>query len=56
MPIPEDDDNISENFEPYKDEKFTLEEQNIEGDYINLVGKSLDIGSHARNGLSRCIL
>lgn len=32
MPILEKDDNISDNFGPYEDEKFTPKAQDIEGD------------------------
>ncbi len=31
-----------------------MEEQEIEGDHRNSVGKSSDTGSHARDGLSGC--
>ena len=50
--MPEEDNDASENFEPYKDEKSTLAEQKIEGDYRGLVGKSLDTRSRARDDLS----
>ncbi len=52
-PIPGKDDNTSGNFGLYEDEKSTLEEQDIKADYRNLVSESSDIGSHARDGLSR---
>ena len=52
MPISGEDNNISENFRPHEDEKFTLERQEIERDHINLVSKSLDIKSYIRDGLS----
>lgn len=45
------DNYASENFGPHEDEKFTLEEQNIEWDYRNLVGESLDTGSYVRDNL-----
>ena len=48
MPMSREDNNISNNFGPYEDEKSTPEVQNIEKDYRDLVGKSLDIRSHAR--------
>lgn len=48
-----EDDDTSENFGPHEDEESTLEEQNIEGDHKNLVGKSLNIGSRAKDGLLR---
>ncbi len=38
---------------PHKDEKFILEEQNIESDYRNLVSKSLDTRNYAKNDLLR---
>ena len=40
------------NFGSHEDEKLTLEEQDIEKDYRNLGGKSLDIESHAKDGLA----
>ncbi len=54
MPILKKDDNISENFEFYKDENFILKEQDITEDYRNLVGKRLDIRSHIKDSLFRC--
>ena len=51
-PILRENDNASENFGPHKDKESTLEEQDIEGNYTNLIGKSLDIGSCTRDGLS----
>ena len=53
-PIPGEDNNASKSFGLYKDDKSTLEEQDIEKDHTNLVGKSLGTGSYARDGLSRC--
>ena len=53
MLIPRKDDNASENFGLYKDKESILEEQDIKKDHTNLVGKSLDIESRARDGLSR---
>ena len=50
--IPREENNISENFGLHEDEKLTLEEQDIEKNHKNMVGKSLDIGSHTRDGLS----
>lgn len=41
IPILGEDNNTSDNFRTYLDEKSILEEQNIEGDYKDLVGKSL---------------
>ncbi len=54
-PIPGENDNISGNFEPYKNEKSTLEEQDIKRDHRNLVGKSSVTESHVRDDLSGCI-
>ena len=56
MPMPEKDDNALKYLGLYKDEKYTLDEQDIEKDHRDLVGKSLDIESHAKDGLSRYIL
>ena len=53
MPIPEEDNNASENFGPHEDEESVLEDQDIEEDHTNLIGKNLDIRSRARDGLSR---
>lgn len=49
--MPKEDDNASKNFGPHKDEEFILKEQDIEGDYRNLVDKSLDIRRYVRDGL-----
>ena len=54
MPIPEEDDNASENFGLHKDEKFILKAKNIEGHHTNLASKSFDIKSYIRDGLSGC--
>lgn len=53
MPIPGEDDNVSENFGSYKDDK--LEKQDIEGDHRNLVGENLNTGSYVRDSLSECL-
>ena len=50
--MPREDDDVSENFGPHKDEEFILEEQEMEGDHRDLVGESSDTGSCARDGLS----
>ena len=42
MPMPAEDNNTSDNFGPYEDEKSTLEAQDIEKDHKNLVDKSSD--------------
>ncbi len=53
VPIPEEDDNASENFGPHEDEESPLEEKDIEGDHRNSVGEcSSNAGSRARDGLS----
>ena len=52
MPMPAEDDDVLENFEPYEDEECTQKAQKIEEDHKDLVGKSLDNESHARDGLS----
>ena len=44
-------DNVSKNFRLFKDEESTLEEQKIEKDHRNLVGKSLDIKKRTKNSL-----
>ena len=51
--IPGEDENVSENVEPHKDEELILEEQDIKKDHRNLGGKSLNTGSCAKDGLSR---
>ena len=51
-PMTREDNNVLEKFGPYKDEESTLKEQEMEGDHTNLVGKSSNTGSRARNGLS----
>ena len=50
MPMPGEDDNASDNFGPYEDERSTPEAQDIEGDHRDLVGESSDTGSRARAG------
>lgn len=51
MPIPREDNNTSNNFEPYLNKESTLDEQDIQNDHINLIGKSLDIGSYIKDNL-----
>lgn len=53
MPISRKDDNLSDNFRPHVDKKSVLEGPEIEADNIDLIGKSLDTGSHAKDMLSR---
>ena len=53
--MPGEDNNASQNFMPHEDKESTLKEQEIEEDYRDLIDKSLDIGSYARNGLSKHI-
>lgn len=50
-PILEENNNISENFEPDKNKKSILEEPEIKRDNKNLGSKSLDIKSHVRDNL-----
>ena len=50
MPMPEEDDNVSDNFGFYKDEKSTTEMQDIERDHRDLVGENSDTRSCARAG------
>ena len=45
-----------ENFGLYKDEKSTLEEQDIEKNHKNLGSKSFDTKNYTKNGLAGCIL
>ena len=48
--MPRENDNASDNFEVYEDEKSTPEVQDIEKDYRDLVGKSSDTKSRTRVG------
>ena len=50
MPMPGEDDNASDNFGPYEDERSTPKAQDIEGDHRDSVGESSDTGSRARAG------
>lgn len=50
--MPEEDDNASNNFRLYKNKKSILEKQNIEDDPRDLVYKSLDTKSQAKDMLS----
>lgn len=52
MSILREDDNVSENFGSYEEEKSLLKKQVIKEDHRNLVGKSSDIGSCIRDILS----
>lgn len=52
MPILGKDSNASDNFRPYKNDKFTLEIQDIEKDHRDLVRKITNIGSHVKDSLS----
>ena len=47
MPMPQEDDNASDNFGIYEDEKSTPEVQDIEKDHRDLVSKSSGTGSCA---------
>ena len=53
MPMPREDDNASKYFGPHKNEEYTLDEQNIEGDHRDLVDKSSNIRSRVRDNLSK---
>lgn len=46
------DNNRSQNFGSHKNEEPTLKKEDIKGDYRNLVDKSLNTRSCARDGLS----
>ena len=48
MLILEEDDNVSDNFGPYKNDKSKPKMQDIKGDHRDWVGKSLNTGSRAR--------
>ena len=48
VPMSRIDDNISDNFRPYKDKKSLSKAQAIEENHKNLVEKSLDTGIHAK--------
>lgn len=50
--MPAENDNVSENLGPYKNKKSILKEQEMEGDYRDLIDKSSDTKNRARNGLS----
>lgn len=49
IPIPRKSDNILHNFGYYKEEEYKMKGLNIEEDQIDLIGKSLEIGSHAKD-------
>ena len=51
MLIEEEDDNALEYFGYHKEEKYTLDERDIEKHHRNLVSKSLKIGSRAKDSL-----
>lgn len=53
--MPRENDDASENSWLYEDEESILEKQNIKRDYRDLVSKSLNTGSSARDGLLRRI-
>ena len=55
-PIPKKAESRSKNVGSCEDNKLTLKEQDIKEDQRNLEEKSLDIKSHAKDGLSRRIL
>lgn len=49
-----EDNNVLNNFEPYKDEKSILEEQNIEKNHKDLVDQSLNTRNYIRNNFLIC--
>lgn len=51
----EENDDISDNFGPHKDEKSTLKEQDIEEDDENLVDESSNTKNCIKDDLSGCI-
>lgn len=51
MLISRENDNTVEYLGLHKNEKYILDEQDIKEDYRDLVGKSLDLGSCAKNSL-----
>ena len=52
MPMLRKDDNASVYFEPHKSEEYTLNEQDIERDHRDSMGKSSNTRSFARDNLS----
>lgn len=56
MSIQRENDNKSDNFGSYENEKSTLEKQDMEKYHKNLVGKISNTESHIRDSLSRRIL
>lgn len=53
MPMPGEDDNLTDNFGPHIDKKSALEGPDIKVDNMDLVFESSNIGSYARNILLR---
>lgn len=56
MSMIEKNDDILENFELHKDEKYIPKKQNIEKNFKNLIYKSLDTRSYTKNGISDIFL
>ena len=52
MSMPGEDNDVTENFRLYENEESKLKKQEMERDQRDLVGKSLDTRSNARDGLS----
>ena len=52
MPMPGENDNASDNFGLYEDERSTPEVQNIKRDHRDLIGQCSDTRSYARVGLT----
>lgn len=56
MLIPKENNNILDNFGPYKDKKLALKKYIIKKNNINLIGKSLDNKSYTRDILLKYTL
>lgn len=54
MQIPDDNNNVLDKLRPHEDEKSILKEQDIEDNPKDLVGKSLDVKSQAKDMISGC--
>ena len=53
IPMPGEDNNAPEYFGLHKDKKYILNQQDIEGDCGDLVGKSSDTRIDGKDGLSK---
>lgn len=54
IPMPRKDDNALKNFGVYEDKKSTLKKQDIKRDCKDLVGKSSNTESYAKDNLLGC--